>query len=125
MATPDVLCRDARFRQRQCPKRALKPDILEARSMVLDTYRNAPDAKVTRTWVWVNGRAFLKDDFPTLHQFVLGILAIPATAADYERTFSSGRKLISPERNRLSDDIIEATECLKAWWDSGIIKQLA
>ena len=25
--------------------------------------------------------------------------------------------------NRLSNDIIEAAECLKAWWDSGIIRQ--
>jgi hypothetical protein len=54
----------------------------------------------------------------------LDTLAIPAIATDCERTFSSGRKLISPERNRPSDDIIEATECLKAWWDSAIIKQL-
>jgi hypothetical protein len=73
----------------------------------------------------VNGRVFLKDDFPTLHQFALDTLALPATATDCERTFSSGRKLISPERNRLSDDIIEATDCLKAWRDSSIIKQLA
>jgi len=57
----------------------------------------------------------LKDDFPTLHQFALDILAIPATTIEYERIFSNGRKLISPERNRLSDDIIEATKCLKAW----------
>lgn len=54
----------------------------------------------------------------------LGTLAIPATATDCERTFSGGRMLISPERNRLSDDIIETTECLKAWWDPGIIRQL-
>jgi hypothetical protein len=33
---------------------------------------------------------------------------------DCERTFSSGRKLINPERNRLSDDVVEAVECLKA-----------
>jgi hypothetical protein len=33
-------------------------------------------------------------------------------------------KLISLERSHLGDGIIEATECLKAWWDSGIIKQL-
>ena len=93
--------------------------------MVLDAYRNAPNAKATCTWVWVNGRQFLKDDFPTAHQFALDTLAIPATATDYKRTFNSGRRLISSERNRLSDDIIEATECLKAWWDSGIIEQLA
>src|SRR5947207_5368784 len=31
------------------------------------------------------------------------------------------KKLVTPERNRSSDDIMEATECLKAWWDSGAI----
>ena len=51
-------------------------------------------------------------------------LAIPTAATDYGRAFGSGRKLISLERNHLGDGIIEATECLKAWWDSGIIKQL-
>jgi hypothetical protein len=61
--------------------------------------------KATCTWVWVNGRQFLKNDFPTLHQFALDTLEISATATDCERTFSSGRKLISPELNRLSDDI--------------------
>jgi hypothetical protein len=76
----------------------LGPNTLQARIMVPDTRGNAPDA--------------------------LDSLAIPAIATNCERTFSSGRKLISPERNRPSDDIIEATECLKAWWDSGIIKQL-
>jgi hypothetical protein len=66
--------------------------------MALDACRNAPDA--------------------------LDTFAIPTTATDCERTFSSGRKLIRPERNRLGDDIIKATECLNAWWGSGIIKQL-
>ena len=67
-----------------------------------------------------------KDDFLTLHQFALDtIIIIPATVCRLcEEIFSSGRKLISPERNRPSDDIIEATQCLKACWDSGIIKQL-
>jgi hypothetical protein len=74
----------------------LGPDTLETRIMVPDACGNAPDA--------------------------LDTLAIPATATDCERTFGSGWKLISPERNRSSDDIIEATECLKTWWDSGIIK---
>jgi hypothetical protein len=34
----------------------LGPDTLEARSMVPGAYRNAPDAEVTRIWIWVNGR---------------------------------------------------------------------
>jgi hypothetical protein len=32
--------------------------------------------------------------------------------------------LITPRRNRLQEDIVEATECLKAWWDAGMIRQL-
>jgi hypothetical protein len=38
-----------------------------------------------------------------------------------ERIFSSTKKLIIPEHNRLSDDVIGAMECLKMWWDSGAI----
>jgi len=70
----------------------------------------------------MNMTCILKPILSTLYQFTLDTLAIPATATDCERTFGSGWKLISPERNRSSDDIIEATECLKTWWDSGIIK---
>jgi hypothetical protein len=40
---------------------------------------------------------------------------MPAIATDCGKAFSSGRNLISPERNDLSDDIIEVMECLKAW----------
>jgi hypothetical protein len=54
----------------------------------------------------------------------LEALAIPAAATDHGRAFNGGRKLINPERSHLGDGIIEATERLKAWWDSGIIKQL-
>jgi hypothetical protein len=32
-------------------------------------------------------------------------------------------KLITPEKNKLAPDIIEASECLKNWWDRGIIMQ--
>jgi hypothetical protein len=44
-------------------------------------------------------------------------------SAECERVFSSTKKLITPERNRLTEDIIEASECLKNWWDHGLIKQ--
>jgi hypothetical protein len=33
--------------------------------------------------------------------------------AEYERVFSSAKKLITPEINRLTEEIIEAPECLK------------
>ena len=43
--------------------------------------------------------------------------------AECERVFSSAKKLITPERNRLHEQIIEASECLKNWWDRGLIQQ--
>ena len=43
-------------------------------------------------------------------------------SAECERIFSSCKKLITAERNKLGDDIIEATECLKAWWDAGLLE---
>jgi hypothetical protein len=33
-----------------------------------------------------------------------------------ERVFSAAKKTITPERNALSERVIEACECLKAWW---------
>jgi hypothetical protein len=36
---------------------------------------------------------------------------------------SSTKKLMTPERNRLSEESIEASECLKNWWDRGLITQ--
>jgi hypothetical protein len=40
-------------------------------------------------------------------------------SAEYERVFSSVKKMATAERNRLSEDIIQACECLEAWWDNG------
>jgi hypothetical protein len=31
--------------------------------------------------------------------------------------------LTCPERNRMHEQIIEASECLKNWWDRGLIVQ--
>jgi hypothetical protein len=50
-------------------------------------------------------------------------LAIPAMSAGCERVFSSAKKLITPERNRLHEQFIEASERLKNWWDHGLIVQ--
>jgi hypothetical protein len=33
------------------------------------------------------------------------------------------KKLITPERNQLEEDIIEVYECLKAWWKNSLIEQ--
>jgi hypothetical protein len=53
--------------------------------------------------------------FPTLYQMALDTLSIPAMSTECERVFSSTKKLLAPMRNGFKEDIIEATECLKAW----------
>jgi hypothetical protein len=56
-----------------------------------------------------------KATFPSLHLYTFDTLAIPTMSAECERVFNSTKKLITPERNCLADDIIEASECLKNW----------
>ena len=65
-----------------------------------------------------------KDDFPTLFQYALDTLSCPVMPTECERVFSSAKKLITPERNRLGENITEACECLKAWWRNSLIQQL-
>ena len=55
---------------------------------------------------------------------MLSILLQYLQCPQSERVFGSTKKPIIPERNRLAEDIIEASECLKNWWDCGLIQQL-
>ena len=36
---------------------------------------------------------------------------------------NSGKSLITDQRNRLADDVIEAIECLKSWRKAGLIDE--
>ena len=42
-------------------------------------------------------------------------------STECERVFSAAKKTITPERNALSERVIEACECLKAWWRNKVI----
>jgi hypothetical protein len=66
----------------------------------------------------------IEEAFPTLQRWALVIFACPTTSCDCEQAFSSAKKLITPERNSLGDNIIEALEGLRAWWNNGLIKRL-
>jgi hypothetical protein len=44
-------------------------------------------------------------------------------SSECERLFSSAKKLITPEKDHLNAQIIEVSECLKNWWDNGLIVQ--
>jgi hypothetical protein len=45
-------------------------------------------------------------------------------SARWKTVFSRTKKLITPERKRLAEDVIEESECLKNWWGRGLIQQL-
>ena len=55
----------------------------------------------------------------SLSRMALDLLSIPAMTAECERVFSSSKILISDRRNRLKDDIIEASEYLNYWYRRG------
>jgi len=53
---------------------------------------------------------------PDLAQFALDALAVPPMSDECERLFSSAKLLITDRRSCLRMDIIEANECLRAWY---------
>jgi len=46
----------------------------------------------------------------------LDLLSIPAMSSDCERVFSQAKLMITGQRHSLKADIIEATQCLRAWY---------
>src|SRR3954451_4045215 len=63
------------------------------------------------------------DDFPTLFKYALDTISCPIMSTECELPFSSAKKLITPERNQLAEDIIDVCEYLKAWWRKSLIEQ--
>jgi hypothetical protein len=55
-----------------------------------------------------------------LVNMAFNILLIPAMSSETERGFSGAKLTLSPSRNRLSEDVIEATECLNRWYKAGL-----
>jgi hypothetical protein len=58
-----------------------------------------------------------------IRQWAFDTLAYPAISYECERAFSSAKRLFTPDRNAFGDELIEALECLKAWWDNGIVQR--
>jgi hypothetical protein len=58
---------------------------------------------------------------PSIREWAFDTLSCPAISCECERAFNSAKGLITPDRNALRNDLIEALECLKAWWDNRLI----
>ena len=59
--------------------------------------------------------------YPRLAQMAIDILSIPPMSDEPERIFSRLGEMITKRRNRLQQDIIQATTCLHSWDKEGLI----
>ena len=74
---------------------------------------SSEDTKTFNPTEWWAGMAE-PDDFSTLFQFAPDTLCYSAMLIECERVFSSTKNFITPERNALAEDIIEAYKCIES-----------
>jgi hypothetical protein len=84
-----------------------------------DTIEFASDTDIDLLGWWAKPT----NKYLPLRQMALDLLSIPAMSAEVERVFSSAKRLVTADRNRLSDESIEVLELLKYWWDHEVIPQ--
>lgn len=72
--------------------------------------QSTPTQKDQNLFVWWANAELLQ-----LSQMTFNMISISAMSAEIERVFSVTKLTISPNRNRLSDDIAEATEYQNRW----------
>ena len=58
-------------------------------------------------------------EYPLLARMAFDVLSIPAMSAECERVFSCTKLLLTDQRARMKEDIIEASECLRSWLLAG------
>ena len=54
--------------------------------------------------------------WPGVAKMAFDVFSIPLMSDNNERSFSSGRDMVTYRRTRLKGDIIEACQCLKSWY---------
>jgi hypothetical protein len=105
----------ARQKHRQKESRLASLDEFEA------YHRETPSYEVGRSLIdwWLHDSQQAR--FPQLSLFAIEVLSILALSDKPERVFSGTRRMISWDRTQLSHEVIEESECLKDWKDSGIL----
>ena len=68
---------------------------------------------------WINESR--KGTYDSLHLYALDRLSCPAMATECERVLSAAKRILTPERNALGSKVIEACECLRWWWRTGVV----
>jgi hypothetical protein len=95
-----------------------RPRLLDATDELERYYRLDPQ-DVEDPIQWWLGQV---KTFPRLSRLALDILAIPAMASDCERQFSIAKLLLTSQRHRLQEGIIEQIQLMKNWVKRGGIQ---
>jgi hypothetical protein len=89
----------------------------------LDAYltdRRETDLSIVPFKYWM--RPSVKAQYPKLSRMAIDLLSIPAMSAEPERIFSLAGVTLSPRRNRLTEDALEAVTCLANWGRNSLIR---
>ena len=64
-----------------------------------------------------------RSPYQHLRQLAFDSLSVPAMSSDVERIFSSAKKLLSRQRNRIDEGTVECVELLRDWWRKEVVIQ--
>lgn len=62
--------------------------------------------------------------YPILNHMAFDLLAAPASSAADERLFSKAQHVLNEDRFNTLDDLAESTQCLKNWFEQGLLDSL-
>nr|AAP53984.1 hAT family dimerisation domain containing protein [Oryza sativa Japonica Group] len=91
----------------------------------LDLYLEEKPLPRTQDFDIINWWKFGGIRYPTLRQIARDILAIPITTVASESAFSTGGRVITPNRNQLKPDLVEALMCVQAWGRADMLAEIA
>jgi hypothetical protein len=83
-----------------------------------DSYLTTPPMKISNPIAWWREQ---QATYPKLAQMAFDVLSIPAMSAECERVFSQAKLVVNDTRNRMTNDTIDAIQCLKNWTNQGAI----
>jgi hAT family C-terminal dimerisation region len=107
----------ARLKDLLCDKKSSEPVKLE-----LDEYLNEPldDASLDDEFDILSWWKLKAPKYPVLARLTRDILAVPISTVASESAFSTSGGTISPARNSLNDESIEALICAQDWLRASI-----
>ena len=102
-----------------------KTPVLVKANTAFDAYINSPVIELgdnSAIFSWLRRSSTIPS---SIRQMCIDLLSIPAMSAEVERVFSSTKRTVTTDRNRLTDDTIGKLQLLKYWWQYDLIAPIA